>query len=272
MLSRRAYIQSMGAMLAATRLQAATDPDFEAYSDAGKEKFLLTGKVVSAEEIGHGVTRPVKVRLQLGSVAHAASIQVVDKDLPDFFGTDGTRVPSRDSWRYNVAAYRVDRLLGLKMVAVAVQRAYQGKAAAYSWWVDKVMFEEAERIKKDIAPPDPEAFDRQRRLARVFDELIINIDRNYGNLLICEDWRLALIDHSRAFNAFHGIRNKDNLTHCSRALLESMKSLTGRSVGDATGAYLTGSERDALLSRRDRIVEFFQDRIREKGEENVLFG
>jgi hypothetical protein len=51
-----------------------------------------------------------------------------------------------------------------------------------------------------------------------------------------------------------------------------MKGLTGESLSGATAAYLTGSERDALLSRRDRIVEFFQDRIREKGEENVVFG
>jgi hypothetical protein len=260
-------------MLATSRLPAfATEPDFESYSDAGKEKFLLAAKILSAEDIGHGVTRPVRVQMQLDGVTHAASIQVVDKDLPDFFSSDGIRAPSRDSWRYNVAAYKVDRLVGLQMVAVTVQRPYRAKPAAYSWWVDNVMFEEAERIKKDIVPPDQESYDRQRCLSRVFDELIINIDRNYANLLISKDWKLALIDHSRSFNTYHGIRNRENLTRCSRPLLEAMKELTGASLSGATGAYLTASERDALLSRRDRIVEFFQDRTREKGEENVFFG
>jgi hypothetical protein len=272
MLSRRLHIQSLGAALAASRLSAfAPEPDFGSYPDARKEKFMLSAKVVSAGEIGHGVTKPVKVQMELGGVAHAAAVQVVDKELPDFFASDGTRVPMRDSWRFNIAAYRVDRLLGLGMVAPAVQRAYQGKPAAFTWWVDEVMFEEAERVKKDIAPPDAEAFDRQRAVARAFDELIINIDRNLSNLLITKAWKLALIDHSRSFNPYHGIRNKENLTRCSRTLFEAMKTLTAASVGKAAGPYLTVPERNAVIGRRDRIIEFFQNRIKEKGEENVLF-
>jgi len=272
MLSRRTYLQSMGALLAASRFPAsAADIDFRTYSDAEKEKFLLSAKIVSASEIGHGVTHPVKVQMELAGVIHDASIQIIDKEMPDFFGTDGTRVSMRDSWRFNIGAYKIDRLLGLNMVAVAVQRAYLSKPAGFSWWVDDVMFEEAERIKKDIAPPDPESFDRQRSLTYVFDELILNIDRNLSNLLITKGWKLALIDHSRSFTAYRGIRNKENLKRCSRSLFEAMKTLASASVAKATGAYLVGSERDALLSRRDRIVEFFQARIKEKGEENVLF-
>ena len=34
---------------------------------------------------------------------------------------------------------------------------------------------------------------------RVFDELIANTDRNLGNMLIDRQWKLWLIDHSRAF-------------------------------------------------------------------------
>jgi len=273
MLSRRMYIKSMGAMLAASPLSAlAPETDFGAYSDAEKEKFMLSGKIISAQDIGHGVTHPVKVKLELAGVTHDAAIQMIDKELPDFFATDGTRAPSRDSWRFNIAAYKMDRLLGMNMVTVEVQRAYQGKPAAFSWWVDNVMFEEAERVKKDIAPPDPEAFDKQRCICRVFDELIINIDRNLANLLITKSWKLAMIDHSRSFNTYHGIRNKENLTRCSRSLLEAMKNLTAASVDKVESSYLTAPERAAVLGRRDRIVEFFQNRIREKGEQNVLFG
>ena len=272
MLSRRMYLQSMGATLAASRLPAfAQEPDFNTYSDAQREKFLVTAKIVSVEEIGHGVTKPLKAQLELAGATHAAKIQQIDKELPDFFAEDGTRVPSRDSWRYNIAAYKLDRLLGLNMVNVEAQRAYRGKPAGFSWWVDDVMFEEADRLKKEIAPPDAEAYGRQLAAGKVFDELIINIDRNYSNLLITKGWKLALIDHSRAFNAYHGIRNKENLTRCSRSLFEAMKTLTAASVAKATTPYLTAAERAAVLARRDCIVEFFQDRIREKGEENALF-
>ena len=273
MLSRRMHIKSMGAMLLASRSRSfASDSDFPSYSDARKEKFMLAGKIVSASDIGHGVTHPVKVELSLDGVVHAASIQKIDKALPDFFASDGTRVAMRDSWRFNLAAYRLDRLLGLKMVTVAVQRAYLGKPAGFSWWVDGVLFEEAERIKKDIVPPDADSFDKQRSVSRVFDELILNIDRNLSNLLITKQWSIALIDHSRSFTAYPGIRNKENLTRCSRSLLEAMKTLNATSVASAMESYLTGPERDAVMRRRDRIIEFFMDRIREKGEANVLFG
>jgi hypothetical protein len=262
----------MGALLTAPWPAAsAGNIDFNAYSDAEKEKFLLSAKITSAADIGHGVTHPVKVKMDLAGVVHSASIQRIDKVLPDFFADDGTRVPMRDSWRYNIGAYKIDRLLGMNMVVVSVQRAYTGTPAGFSWWVDDVMFEEAERVKNDTAPPDAESFDRQRSNAYVFDELILNIDRNLSNLLITKNWKLALIDHSRSFTAYHGIRNKANLKRCGRSLLEAMKSLNGTAIAKAAGPWLTAAERDALLSRRDRIVEFFAARIRDKGEENVLF-
>jgi hypothetical protein len=266
-------IKSMGAALAAWRFPTyASETDFTTYTDEQKEELLKSGKFGSVTDIGHGVTHPLKIQLERNGVVHAASIQRIEKRLPDFFATDGTRVPSHDSWKYNIAAYKLDRLLGMNMVTVSVQRVYEGKQTAFSWWVDGVMFEEAERVKKDIAPPDREAFDRQLCTLRVFDELIINIDRNLSNFLITNGWKLALIDHSRAFNAYHGIRNPDILTRCSRPLLESMKALTAAPLAKATESYLTDAERDAVLARRDRLVEFFQNRAKEKGEDSALFG
>ena len=100
----------------------------------------------------------------------------MNKDLPDFFGEDGKPVPMKDCWRFNVAAYKLDRLLDLGMGTVVVSRAFKGKPAAFSWWVDDVLFEEVDRIKKGLESPDPEGFDRQRAVSRVFDELVINID------------------------------------------------------------------------------------------------
>jgi len=240
-------------------------------SDAEMEKFILGGTIVAQEEIGHGVTHPIKVTLRMGSTEHAAKIQVVDKELPPFFGADNKAVPMHDSWRFNVAAYRLDRLLELRMATVAVSRRFNGKPAGFSWWVDDVMFEEAERLKKGIEPPDPENFARQLAVARVFDELIINIDRNYSNLLITKSWHVALIDHSRSFNRSLGIRNKENLTRCSRLLMANMRALTVANVTKACGTSLTKEEVNAVIARRDRIVEFFENAAREKGEDKVYF-
>jgi len=105
----------------------------------------------------------------------------------------------------------------------------------------------------------------------VFDELIINIDRNYGNVLITNSWRLVLIDHTRSFVAYPKIRNKENLTRCSRALMASMSALTAKAVTDAVRNLLTPREVAALIARRDRIVEFFKGEAAKKGEASVFF-
>ena len=91
-------------------------------------------------------------------------------------------------------------------------------------------------------------------LGKVFDELIINIDRNLGNLLITKDWRVVLIDHTRAFTPYPEIRNTENLTRCSRKLLANMKGLTKATVTKAMGAALDGpGDRRAIkASRQDR--------------------
>jgi len=272
MISRRAHIQSLCAYLAGVCLPGiAAEKDFSAYRDEDQEKFLKQATILAVKEIGHGVTKPLRAEMGLGEAKHSAQIQSVNKDLPDFFGEDGKPVPMKDCWRFNVAAYKIDRLLGLRMGTVVVARPFKGKPAAFSWWVDDVLFEEVERIKKELTSPDPEGFERQRALSRVFDELVMNIDRNLANLLITKSWKIVLIDHTRCFTPYHGIRNKENLTRCSRELLAKMKSLTAAAVTQAAGSHLTGVEVQALMSRRDRIVEFFEKRVREKGEENVLF-
>ena len=271
-ISRRTLIQYLCAYLAGSCLPSfAAETDFSTYSDEEKEKFLKQATILAVKEIGHGVTKPLQVEMALGETKHSAQIQSINKDLPDFFGEDGKPVPMKDSWRFNVAAYKIDRLLVLKMGTVVVSRPFKGKPAAFSWWVDDVLFEEVERIKRELTSPDPEGFERQRALCRVFDELVMNIDRNNANLLITKSWKIVLIDHSRCFTPYHGIRNKENLTRCSRDLLAKMKSLTGAAVTQAAGRHLTAVEVQALMSRRDRIVEFFEKRAREKGEENVLF-
>jgi hypothetical protein len=272
-LSRRSHLQLLLAAfpgLAPLRSVAA-GTNFNGYTDREKEAFLESATIDSVQGIDHGVTKPLRVELSLGGIKHSASLQVINKDLPDFFGESGPPIPMKDSWRFNVAAYRVDRLLDLRMTTVAVARPYQGKPAALSWWVDDVMFEEVERVKQNITAPDLEDFNRQMCSLRVFDELIINIDRNLSNILITKEWKIALIDHSRCFTPYRGIRNKANLTRCSRKLMSGMKGLTLTAIKRAVGPHLTAAEMTALLARRDRIVEYFAAAVAAGGEENVLF-
>ncbi len=272
MTSRRQHLQILFGAVVGGSAARAEGFNFDAYTDAQKENFMMKATIISAKEIGHGITKPIRLEMKLGEVVHSSKVQTVDKELSDFFPEGGGKgIPMKDSWHYNVAAYKLDRLLKMNMVTPEVARPYQGKPSALSWWVDGVQFEEVDRIKKNIIPPDVADFDNQKAIITVFDELIINIDRNLSNLLITKSWKIALIDHSRAFNAYPGIRNKANLTRCSKSLLKEMRALTAGTLKQAVGTHLTASEMKGVLGRRDRIVEFFEQEVKAKGEQAVLF-
>ena len=271
--SRRELLLALGGVVAYARFGGVhAQTDFASYSDADREAFLRGGTVASVSDIGEGVTKPIRAELSWKGVTHAAQIQVVNRQLPDFFGEDGTVLPQRDAWRFNVAAYRIDRLLKLNMVPVSVSRAYNGTPGAFTWWVDDVKGQETQRVRESWTVPDPERFEQQRAIGRVFDELIMNIDRNLGNLLITNSWQVVLIDHTRTFTPYRNIRNRTNLTRCSRALLAQMSALTEGAIAKSVGMSLTRVEIRALLARRDLIVAFFAEEAKTKGAENVLFG
>ena len=91
-------------------------------------------------------------------------------------------------------------------------------------------------------------------VVRLFDQLIYNVDRNLGNLLIDKQWRVWMIDHSRAFRLFDKIKTPGNLSRCDRQTFERLKALDLPTLKAPMDDYLTGAEMKALLARRDEIV------------------
>jgi hypothetical protein len=239
-------------------------------SDAEKEKFLAEGTIEGMVAIDHGVTKPQRATLAYKEMKHDGHIQTISRELPPFI-RDGNGYPSHDSWKYNVAAYRIDRMLDMGMVPPAVVRKFHNGDTAFSWWADNVMMEEVERRKKQLQPPNPEAWDQQLETGKVFDELIINIDRNLGNLLVSKNWKLILIDHTRAFTAYPNIRNTENLNRVSKHMVVKMKELNKQDLTAKVGDMLTAAEIDALLQRRDKIIAYFEKLAAEKGESAVYF-
>lgn len=262
-------VSRLTALLAMT-LAAPTGWSAE-FTDEWKEDFLRTAQVVKTSEISVGITRPLRATLEKDGFRHDAQIQRVDefehlKRLPS-----GIQIHFRDFWGFNVAAYRLDRMLGMGMVPVSVPREYQGKDAAFTWWVDDVLMMEKERFLKKIEPPDRDAWNRRMWRARVFNELTHNTDPNLGNVLITKDWEIRLVDYTRAFRIQKYIRKKDNLQRIDRELLVSLKALDRPGLEQAMGELLSEPELEAILDRRDRIVEFFEKEISEKGAAAVLY-
>ena len=132
--------------------------------------------------------------------------------------------------------------------------------------------DEADRVKRKIEVPDPEAWDKQMYKIRVLDALVSDSDPNLTNVLIGEKWNIWRIDFTRAFRQRKDLRDPDaNLVKCDRQLLEKLKALDGNVLADKTKHYLTKDEVKALMARRDKILEHFQQLIAQKGENQVLY-
>lgn len=253
----------------ASLLLQASGPD-AALTRAQKEAFLKDARIVRSRQIGRGITQPWRLTLSDGRLTHDAAFQSVDERKLRAELRRGPEINFVDSWRYDVAAYRLAQLLGLEeMLPVTVERRWRGTVGALSWWIDTQM-DELERTRKGIEPPDRDAWNRQMYRLRVFTELVNDTDRNLGNVLITPEWQIRMIDFTRGFRLWEKIREHE-LVRCDRALLEHLALLTEEDVARATDRYLSRAEAHAVLVRRDLIIAHFQRLIAEKGAAAVLY-
>ena len=105
-----------------------------------------------------------------------------------------------ESYKSEIAAYELDKLLGMQMVPVTVEKTWKHDVGAAVLWLSPI------HSWKDVkARPKPPRWDRQAIRMKMFDNLIGNRDRNAGNLLVDDEWNLYLIDHSRALSPTRGL-------------------------------------------------------------------
>lgn len=256
-LSRRGFALALAVTLVGLPTAPAAQPDATPLSDAAIEEFLRTARVLRTRATGKGVTGSLRATLSNGTTTHDAHIQTIDRSKSEFRARGVVEFNFRDTWKFNVAAYRIDRMLGLALVPVSVERRWSGQPAAFTWWVDDVLMDEGERLAQTIPMPNPGCWSEQMRLVRMFDQLIDNVDRNTGNILITNTWRVWAIDHTRAFRALNEPRSPEHLTRIDRTILERLKTLDFVSLRREVGRYLSPADLRALLSRRDAIVAHF---------------
>jgi hypothetical protein len=235
-------------------------------SRAEIEEFLLKGRIVKAKGTGLGITNPLKLTLDDGRVQHYAVFKSVDERKPGVTQLSGsTEIDFKDSWMFEVAAYELDKLLGLDMVPVTVERTYRGQRGSLQFWIDNCIME-SDRLKRKLNPPDPTSWKQQIFKVRVFDNLVYNIDRNLGNLLITPEWKCYMIDHSRSFKNVDALKSPKDLTYFSRSLVEALRKLDEQTVKASCDKYLTIYEIQTMLRRRDKIVQLYNSLLAEKGE------
>lgn len=234
-------------------------------------EFLKTAEIVSTERIPVGVTRPRRAILQKDGIRVQATLKSIDETEDWVRLSDGTHaVELRDYFLFEYAAYELARLLGIDSVPPTVIRRDRVEPVSLQLWIENGMTE-AERRERQLQPPGARRWIRQVQTMYLFDDLIGNVDRNVGDIVIDSDWKLWMIDHSRAFQARFEPRHLDQIRFCRRDLWEKLPRLDAEQIRARVGNALTGPQIDALLERRDAMVARVKSLIDELGEGVVLF-
>jgi hypothetical protein len=260
----------------AAHAQAAAAAPAPELSAEQVKTFLKHAKITQVRTTNKGVTAPKRMTLSDGTTTHDAVFQAIDdrQNVAKLGGggrMEKTELNFVDSYKYNIAAYELARLLQIDyMMPVYVERKWNGQTGSISWFVPTLM-DESDRLKKKIQPPRPGEWNNQMYRMRVFSSLVRDTDRNLTNVLISPDWKVVMIDFTRAFRLQPELQHLKDLAKIDRSLLARLESLTKESVKQATADFLTNYEIEALMLRRDLLVGHFKKLVAELGEDKVLY-
>jgi hypothetical protein len=258
-------------LLASAPVKRAAEP---ALTKAQIKQFMLTAKVIASKHTKKGITDPWRLTLSDGTTKHETVFQSIDEHKTrNQLQSGEVEINFVDSYKYNIGGYELADLLGMEdMVPVHVERKWNGMIGSMSWVVP-VKMDELDRRSKKIAVPaaNLSAYNNQMHKVRVWNELIYDMDANLTNVLLTEDWKIWRVDFSRAFRLHKTLKDAKNLERCDRALFAKLKALNEAELSQRTKNFLTKTEVQAVMARRDKIVAYFQKLITEKGENEVLY-
>ena len=241
------------------------------------EKFIETAEIVGYDQPlnpRNAVTEPWRLALKKDGITMYAwwkNVEGRPKGYPD-------------SWKWEIAAYCLDKYLGLNMIPPIVVKRFRGDRGCCSldYGNTITLRQKKEQDLKPSSGAQVVSLNRATYLQRAFDNLIANADRNEGDVLYTKDWRMILIDHSRAFYTSKKYTKKllfdENtkpapkpMRRLPRAFVEKLKSLNSGIIKEVVGEYLTEKEIECVLIRRDLIIENLNKRIEKLGESAVLY-
>jgi hypothetical protein len=223
------------------------------------ESYLSGAEIVRMEDIPVGVTKPQRGYFQEGGLIESMSWKAIKPGRYSGFW---------ESYKAEIAAYELDKLLDLQMIPPTVEKRVKGELGAAVMWVKPV------KSFKDMggppsAPPTYHArWNLQMVRAKMFDVLIYNKDPNLGNWLVDPAWNLILIDHTRAFTGEKKFAH--TLQRIDPDLWERMKGLTEEGLTQSLGQWLDKGQIRAILQRRDLMGDEIQKLVAANGEAAVF--
>ncbi len=238
--------------------------DNEIIKQKEMENYLKTAQITSIEkdEVA-GRTAPWNITLYDGKVTHRARFKHLNRSRPSL-------IP--DSYKYEIAAYELDKLLGLNVVPPVVEREIEGIAGSLQIFIEGCITEN-ERKRRGMDPPDSKKFKNDLEVINVFENLVLDEDcfDEQDTLIHIEDWKVCRVDFSMAFSPVENLIAGCQITRCSKKLYQNLLNLDNEVARMKLGPYLNEDEIQALLNRKEIIIENINRLIQEKGKDSVLF-
>ena len=247
--------QTLSGQVAAPAIDAAKCSLVWPGSEPQLEELLGSGKVMKMEAVPIGVTKPQRATLENGT-------RFAWKPL-----RPGYSKGFMESYKAEIAAYKLDRMLGIGMVPPIVERKLDGQTGAAVLWIENT---KGWSVEKPPTGPEPR-WSLQLTRMKMFDLLIANIDRNQGNLIYDADWHLFLIDHSRAFIDKKDLKNLAPLGRVDRQLWEKMSALTIEDLDRGLEEWVGAKEKRSMLLRRDLMAKSIEELVAKRGEKSVFY-
>jgi hypothetical protein len=224
--------------------------DPEVLSDRDLRDVLALAEIVDWRYLGRGSTRPRLLELEKNGTSQRGLFKSIET------GEATGEASAVDRYQHEMAAYRLDRALGLDMVPVTVLREIDGQMGSVQEWVEGAIDREAaEAYGLELFASDKVV--DQLSKGTIFDILIGNPDRQADDILcLVGHHRLFLIDHSKAFSTSTEIDwVGEGAISVDPGLIEAIQRLDRPSLIQELGELINEDQIDALLMRRDKILE-----------------
>jgi hypothetical protein len=213
------------------------------------EEYLRTAECVSMQNLGSG-SGVMRCTLRPGGLVARMAWRS---------GPPGIYRGFWESYKAEIAAYELDKLLKMNMLPPAVEREFQGNKGSGVQWVENT-------VDSKTASPDESnraGWEKQLVQMKMFDNLIGNPVRNTGNMLRDAAWNLILLDHSRAFRPGADLPHRLSLIDAD--FWGKVQGLTRKQLDARLGPWLDENQITAILDRRERMKADIDRLVAERG-------
>ena len=209
-----------------------------------------------------GRTASWEINLDDGLTKRRAMFKVVDGIRPE---------PLPESYKYELAAYTLDTLLGFEKIPPQMKRKIDDTWGSLQIRIEGCITLDKQQ-RENIKPIDSQDFANALEEINVFENLVYSKRLDLDDILIHEEsWKIYRVDFSDAFEPAHDLIPEQKITRCSKKLFQNLQDLSDDLIQTKLDSYLNDEEMAALLSRKALIIKTLKKRIEEKGKAAVLF-